>query len=216
MRRILILPLILASFPLFSQLNIGFKLGAGSGSVPAQELSITDQAGQNRFRIALEEAGYSIHGGLVIQLKLGKAVLFQPEILLQTDRIDYRATDLEKPGDPAQLLTEKYQHLNIPVLLGFKAGPLRFQGGPQGHLYLSSRSGLDGLDGYAPSFTKSSYSWLAGAGLDIWKTLMIDIRYEGRISEQRDHFTFYGQGQPLRQQPYRLLASVGILLGKKK
>lgn len=216
MKRLFFLLLLPLSSSLFAQLNPGFKLGAGTGSLPAQNLAITDQAGQSRYLIAADKAGYSIHGGLVFQWRMGKVFFLQPEMLFQTDGVNYSVADLEKPGEPAVFLNEKYQHLYLPISLGFRAGPLRFQGGAQGQLFLTSRSGLDGLDGYSRAFTRAGYNWIAGAGIDIWKTVMLDFRYEGRLKEQLDQFSFYGQRYPMQQEPFRLLVSVGILLGKKQ
>lgn len=216
MKRFFFLLLLPLYSSLFAQLNPGFKLGAGTGSLPAQNLTITDQTGQSRYLIAADRAGYSIHGGLIFQWRMGKVFFLQPEILFQADGVNYSVTDPEKPGEATMFLNEKYQHLYLPISLGFRAGPLRFQGGVQGQLFLSSRSSLDELDGYSRTFTQAGYNWIAGAGIDIWKTLMLDFRYESRLNEQRDQFAFFGQSYPMQQEPFRLLASVGILLGKKQ
>lgn len=199
----------------FAQVRFGLKLGAGTTAVPDQELEIFDNGGLSRYGLSLAQAEYSIHGGLIIQAGIGKMFFLQPEVLFQTNKVDYRIEDFSVPGSPAQVLGEKYQYVNIPVLLGFRAGPLRLYGGPQGHIYLSSRSDLSALEGYRQDFKTMTYSWLAGAGLDVWKTLQLDVRYEGNFSTWGEHFNFFGNPVPFEQRPARILASVGILFGKK-
>lgn len=197
-----------------AQVRFGLKIGAGTASVTDQQLDIFEPGGLKRFGIALEEASYSIHGGLVVQARLGNRFLVQPELLLQSNSVDYSVRDFSSPGSEPRILKEKYQYLNLPFLLGARIGPLRLNAGPQGHVFLSSRSDLSELEGYKEDFKAMTFSWLAGAGIDVWKKLMLDIRYEGSLTQFGDHITFFGKEYPFEQRQARLLLSAGILFGK--
>ncbi len=200
----------------YTQVRFGLKIGAGTASITDQQLDILEAGGLKRFGIALKEAAYSAHGGLIIQVRMGKQFLIQPELLLQSNSVDYSVRDFSSPGSEPRILKEKYQYLNLPFLLGARIGPLRLNAGPQGHVFLSSRSDLGALEGYKEDFKTMTFSWLAGAGVDVWKTLMLDIRYEGSLTRFGDHITFFGKEYPFEQRQARLIFSAGILFGKKK
>ncbi len=215
MKHLLLLTLICFGATATAQLRLGLKLGAGTFSITEQQLNILDPGGLQRFGLAMEEAHYSIHGGLVLQARIKRFLLFQPEILLQSNTTEYRVEDFSTPGSEPRVLSEKFQYLNFPVLLGLQFGPLRLHAGPQGHVFLSSRSDLSTLDGYKEDFKEMTFSWLAGIGLDVWKSLMLDIRYEGSLTRFGDHITFFGTEYPFEHRQARVLLSLGILFGKK-
>ncbi len=206
----------LAGSTAYAQVRFGLKIGAGTANITDQQLDILEPGGLKRFGIALEEASYSVHGGLLAQVRIGKWFLIQPELLLQSNSVDYSVRDFSSAISEPRILREKYQYLNLPCLLGAKIGPLRLNAGPQGHVFLSSRSDLSTLEGYKEDFKAMTFSWLAGVGLDVWRTLMLDIRYEGSLTQFGDHITFFGQEYPFEQRQARLLLSAGILFGKKK
>ncbi len=215
MRYLVLLICLCTGYAAPAQVFAGIKLGAGTSELNDKELKIFDPGGLERFGMAVRESGYSVHGGLVLQARIKSIFLIQPEVHLQSNSIEYRVQDFANPSGPVQLLSEKYQYVNLPLLVGLKVGPLRLQAGPQGHVFLSSRSDLDVLEGYKEDFRQISFSWLAGAGIDIWKTLMLDFRYEGSLSRFGEHITFFGRPYAFDQRPSRLLASVGLLFGKK-
>lgn len=215
-RMLCLLIFLYCGYGISAQINVGIKLGLATTGFEEQQINILDQGGLQRFGLALRDGSYSIHGGLMLRARLGKVFHIQPELLLQSNKTDYSLDDLAAPGAPAQLLTEKYQHLNLPLMLGAQWGAFRVQAGPQGHVFLSSRSDLSKVEGYQEDFKKMTLSWVAGAGIDIWKTLTIDFRYEGGLNRLGDHIRFFGNSYSFEDRPARLSVSAGLLFGKKK
>ena len=199
-----------------AQINVGIKLGLATTGFDQEQINILDQGGLQRFGLALHDGAYSIHGGLMLRARIGTVFHVQPELLLQSNKTDYSLDDLTAPVGSSQLLTEKYQHLNLPLMLGAQWGAFRVQAGPQGHVFLSSRSDLSKVEGYQEDFKKMTLSWVAGAGIDIWKTLTIDLRYEGSLNRLGDHIRFFGNSYSFEDRPARLSVSAGLLFGKKK
>lgn len=215
-RIICLLTFLCCGYGISAQINVGIKLGLATTGFDQEQINILDQGGLQRFGLALRDGAYSIHGGLMLRARIGKVFHVQPELLLQSNKTDYSLDDLTAPVGSAQVLTEKYQHLNLPLMLGAQWGAFRVQAGPQGHVFLSSRSDLSKVEGYQEDFKKMTLSWVAGAGIDIWKTLTIDLRYEGSLNRLGDHIRFFGNSYSFEDRPARLSVSAGLLFGKKK
>lgn len=194
-----------------AQFKIGLRVGTSTTDIDPSNLNIIEN-GTSQLSLALKEARYGIHGGLVIQAKIGK-FLIQPEFLFNSSRVDYEITDPQDPDFPAEIKEEKYQHLDIPLLFGAKFGPLRLHAGPVGHVYINSSSELTDLEGYEQKFDEFTFGWQGGLGLDLWK-LMIDLRYEGNFSKFGDHITFFGDEYKFDQSAARFLISIGFMFGK--
>ncbi|MCB0560983.1 MAG: PorT family protein [Lewinellaceae bacterium] len=211
-KALLFLLLVSVSIPALAQVKLGLKLGLSSTQLDANEIDINGLGGNPFLKLNLEQARFGIHAGAVIQAQLG-AFLLQPEILFNSNRVDYRVEDLSGSSPLTSIRTEKYQYLDIPLLLGVKAKPFRFQAGPEAHIFINSSSELSDFSGYEQKFEQATFGWLASLGLDVWN-LMLDIRYEGNFSKFGDHITFNGQPYSFDKSRARILASVGILFGK--
>lgn len=189
----------------FSQLRFGLKVGGSTTDINAKEFEVRD--GIDEIGVALKDAKYGIHGGLVIRGQIGN-FLIQPEVLFNSNSVDYEVTNLS--NFTTQIKEEKFQYLDIPVLLGFKFGPLRLMAGPEGHIFINNSSELTDFDSYDDKFKTMTLSWLGGVGLDIW-SLMLDVRYEGNFEKFGDHIRFGGQEFDFDNRPSRWTFSVGFL-----
>ncbi|HMQ60043.1 MAG TPA: porin family protein [Flavilitoribacter sp.] len=193
----------------YSQLRIGIRAGASTEELSPDDFNVIEN-GVDRLNIALKDAKYGVHAGLVIQARFNN-FLFQPEILLNSNKVDFQVEDLQNPGTVVK--EEKYQYLDVPVLLGYKFGPLRLHAGPVGHIYLNSTSDLTDFEGYKQDFKSMTLGWQGGLGIDIWK-LMIDLRYEGNFNKFGDHITFGNTSYAFDETPARFLFSLGFMFGK--
>lgn len=207
---LLLLMFSLVAWTSSAQLIWGLKGGISQTEVSTGELSILQEK-QERYRLSVNEIAYGIHGGLVFQAYF-KNFLIQPEILLSSNRVDYRRRDLFDPAvDTIQ--SEKYQHLDIPLLFGFQLGPLRLQAGPEAHIYLNSTA-ME-AEGYEQNFQEVSFGYQAGAGISLW-SLLIDFRYEGNFDNFGNHLTFFGENYEFAEPPARFLLSLSVLLNRKR
>ena len=191
-----------------AQIKFGIKGGLSTTELEPNQLIITDRNDIEQLGLTVENANYGVHLGLFTQIKIGKFFL-QPEVLFNSNTVEYGIQDFADAGLIESLRSESYQHLDIPVLMGFKFGPLRLGGGPVGHVFINSSSELFDLDGYGQKFDEMTWGWQAGVGLDLWK-LMFDIRYEGNFNKFGEHITFHDQQFNFDQTPGRFVASVGI------
>lgn len=214
MNRQILFTLLFGMFTLttvYSQLRIGIRAGASTENLDPENFNVI-QNGVEQLNVALKDAKYGVHAGLVIQARI-KNFLIQPEILLNSNSVDFEVEDLQNPG--TVIKEEKYQYLDIPVLLGYKLGPLRLHAGPVGHVYLNSTTELTDFEGYEQDFKTMTLGWQGGFGLDIWK-LMIDLRYEGNLNKFGDHIRFGNTSYQFDQTPARFLFSLGFMFGRQK
>ncbi len=142
--------------------------------------------------------------------RFGHAIFIQPEVLFNSNRVDYRIGE-STVGEVIK--NEKYQYLDIPVLVGLKLGPMRLQGGPVGHYFLNSTSELTDFDGYKARFKQMTWGWQAGLNLGAGR-FSFDLRYEGNFSNQGNHITFFGDKYEFANTPSSFIMGVNIAIIK--
>ena len=189
-----------------SQAILGIKGGIASVDVTPSDLVVFSENDVEDLRISIQDAKYGIHLGLFVQVRLGSFFL-QPELLFNSNTVDYRIEDIQTGN--VSILDENYQTLDIPFIIGLRAGPLRVGGGPVGHVFLNNTSDLFDLDGYETDFENITLGWQAGIGLDFWK-LHLDLRYEGNLTQFGDHIVFHDQTYEFDDKPSRIIASIGV------
>lgn len=191
----------------FSQFKIGIKGGLSTTEIQGEDFQVQNVNGLDDIGVALKDIKYGIHGGLVFRGQFGN-FLIQPEILFNSNSVDYEVTNLA--NITTQIKEEKFQYLDIPVLLGYKLGPLRLMAGPEAHIFINNSSELFDFDTYDEKFDNLTLSWLGGVGLDLW-SLMLDVRYEGNFSTFGEHIRFGNQQFDFADRPSRWTFSVGFL-----
>ncbi len=206
-RTTLLFLLLLQSISLSAQVKLGIGLGMSTTEVDPSDLLITDNTGAQNLLMKLESANYGIHAGLALRIPIKKFFL-QPELYINSSSVDFRVQDLGGGSFGEKVFREKYQHLDIPFLIGYKLGPLRLQAGPTGHVFLGCQSQLDEIDGYEKVFEDLSFGWQGGLGLDIWK-LWLELNYEGNFSRFGDHIKLFGKDFAFDESPTRFVATLG-------
>ncbi len=205
MKKQIIWALALSILPIFSQAQVKFGLRAGL-STPSLDKETVDQGG---LTLAIKDAKYGFHLGFFSRFPLGEKFYLQPEALFNSNTVDFNVTDLSE-GLVNTVLNEKYQNLDIPMMLGYKIGPLRLEAGPVGHVFIASKSELEGeISNYAQRFKDFTLGYQTGLGLDIWR-LLVDVRYEGSFNNFGEHMQIGGEQIKFSQNPSRWVMTVGL------
>jgi hypothetical protein len=202
----LVLVIAVAFLPFAVSAQFSFGLKGGVNTQLSRPDDITVDNGDTTFNFGVKDVKFGTHFGAYV--RLGEKVFFQPEIMFNSIRTDFRIGETSA-GEIVR--EEKYHNLDIPLLVGFTAGPVRFHGGPVGHYFLNSRSELTDVDGYEARWKQMTWGWQAG--ITFGKGIVSgDLRYEGNFTRYGDHITFFGDSYHFATNPSRLILSLNIAL----
>jgi len=192
-----------------AQVKFGLRAGISTADVSTEQIRVKNAQDLDALGISVANANYGVHFGAVIQVQIGKRFFIQPEVLLSSNSVDYKIENFREVQTFQNIAKESYQYLDIPIMMGFKFGPLRLQGGPVAHKFLNSTSDLTDISGYDPEFKDWNLGYQTGIGLDIWK-FMVDVKYEGTFQNKGDHFNFFGNDYNFDTKPGRFVATLGF------
>jgi hypothetical protein len=198
----------LIALPIFSQLKFGLKAGVSTNSISMKEVPIAVQTGTNYAVQALTNAKYGFHGGLFVRLTI-LGVYIQPEVLFATSESVY---SVKLNGTKLPDVTQKFNNLSIPVMIGAKLGPIRINLGPAASLAITTPKKLIDDPNLSTVYNKMSFGYQAGLGFDLFKKLTFDIRYEGSLQKYQTQIkNLTGQKFSLDNRPNAFLLSLGLM-----
>lgn len=174
--------LLLTTNLLAQNVKFGIKGGINTSFVD-QELS--ELEGQTIGEI-VQDANFGYHGGIFTRFQFGP-MLLQPELLITSKK-----------------------DLDIPILVGLKAGPVRINGGPMvrmafDHNKVNQEGGTEESTSF---FGSSKYGAQAGIGFDL-KKVAFDIRYETNLTALGDEAKLFGKPRSLNSGPPQISLSLG-------
>jgi len=147
--------------------TIGPKLGISNTTLSLKDNIDDYKAG---------DAKYSYHGGVFARIKI-TGFYIQPEAYFNSVQGEY--TDATNPND-VKTLEFNQNKIDMPILIGWKMGPLRINAGPVASFNLGDEVDFDNS---VSEYKSAVFAYQAGIGVDISK-LIIDLRYEGNLSNQ--------------------------------
>lgn len=204
MKRLFVLLFVsLMAIPVFSQIKLGLKAGAATATVPTYDFT----TGTNNIQ-ALKDAAWGFHAGLFLRLSL-LGIYLQPEAVFATNTYEYNVTVATAP---AVLKKQTFNRLEVPVLLGFKLGPLRINAGPAASVSIGSPEALVDDPDFENMYKSATFGYQAGIGIDLLKKLTLDARYGGSLSGKfGDAVTIGSQTFQLDQRQPSFILSVGLM-----
>lgn len=208
-----ILFVVLISIPAFSQFNFGLKAGVSTTSLSMPTIkSVT--SGTTSFTVdGLSSAKYGFHGGAFVRLTFF-GVFIQPELLFSTRTNEYTVTNVTNQASPVSYVAKQnFNKLDIPVMVGFKLGPLRLNAGPTGSLLINSPKAIITNPDFKNNYSKMTIGYQAGLGFDLLNFLTFDLRYEGNLKKYQNQIqNLAGTTKVnLDDRPNAFLFSVGIM-----
>lgn len=196
---------LLSHSPLMAQFKGGLRFGLSTFDVAAERFTEPGSSGSDLL-IALEEANYNFHFGA--WLRFGGGVYLQPEFLLNSSKQTYDLNGLGSIGTYTGLFSETYLHLDVPLLVGLKFGPVRLNAGPVGHILLDATSEAVSAGNFEKDFRELTLGWQGGIGLDIGR-ITLDVRYEGNLDSFGESINIGGQTFQYTDRPSRVIAGLG-------
>ncbi|HUX53682.1 MAG TPA: porin family protein [Williamwhitmania sp.] len=181
--------------------KFGIKAGVSSSRVKFSEIDLGNSL--------VAKEGNSItgmHFGVVSRVQL-LGFFVQPELYFSSTGGDIKIVDISTGAETVR--TQKFNKIDIPVLVGWKFGPARLGIGPVASIVISDKAVLKDYTGYDEQFNKATFGYQIGVGLDIWK-IGFDLRYEGSLSKLGDGVKVLGQERSFDSRNPQILASVAL------
>jgi len=208
-----ILFVVFVSIPAFSQIKFGLKAGVSTTSLSMPTIK-TITSGTSTFTVdGITTAKYGFHGGAFVRLTFF-GVYIQPELLFSTRTNEYTVIDKNNPlPSGTYIAKQSFNRLDIPVMLGFKLGPLRINAGPTGSLLINSPKAIITNPDFKNNYNKMTIGYQAGVGFDLLNFLTFDLRYEGNLKKYQNQIqNLAGTTKVnLDDRPNAFLLSVGIM-----
>jgi len=209
---IVILLVVLVSLPAFSQIKFGLKAGVSTTSLSMPTIKTVTSATTSATVDALTNAKYGFHAGAFVRLTFF-GIYIQPELLFSTRSNEYTVNSVTGQSAPISYIAKQnFNKLDIPVMLGFKLGPLRINAGPTGSLLINSPKAIITNPDFKNNYNKMTFGYQAGIGFDLLKLLTFDLRYEGSLKKYQNQIqNLTGTKYNLDDRPNAFLLSVGIM-----
>ncbi|WP_395767765.1 porin family protein [Aquirufa sp.] len=120
-----------------------------------------------------------------IYMRLGRKVFVQPEFL-----VSYKngSINLPKSVSTGSLqLDINYSSIDLPIMLGYRLGPLHVMAGPVASYSIASSGSIaqairEKFPTVKDAVSQAYFSYTAGGGIDLLG-FTLDIRYEGNITD---------------------------------
>ena len=158
---------------------------------------------------ALKDEKYGFHGGAFMRLTLF-GIYLQPELLFSTRTNEYTVKNVQTSA--SSIVKQNFNKLDIPVMLGLKLGPVRLNAGPAASLLINSPKDLINHPDFKNMYSRMTFGYQAGLGLDILNTLTIDLRYEGSLKRYQNQIeNLEGTTFNLDDRANAFLFSVGLM-----
>jgi hypothetical protein len=186
---IIILLAAFISIPAMPQIfQFGLRAGAQSTDLPVYDINSTTTAIE-----AAENASWGFHAGAFFRIKL-LAIYLQPEVVFAQNTFEYNVTE----NAVTTLKEQKFSNLNVPLLVGFKLGPVRLNAGPAATVQIGQPQDLISGADFEEMYKGAVWGYQAGLGVDLLKRLTIDARYAGTFGDA------FGETITLGSQTFQL------------
>ncbi|MBO3698671.1 porin family protein [Roseivirga sp. E12] len=125
------------------------------------------------------QVGYQF--GVFLRAKL-LGLYIQPELLFSKT-----SSVLDVLGGGGGSVDFDFNKIDVPVMVGYKLGPIRLQVGPSFSFLTSAESTDAGglVEDVKDNYNSATVGYQAGIGLDILK-FVIDVKYEGNLTAFAD------------------------------
>jgi opacity protein-like surface antigen len=185
MKKILVITIVaLIALPAFCQIKFGIKAGATSSTVPTYDVT----TGTASIK-ALKTAQYGVHAGVFLRMTIA-GIYIMPEVVFASTTYDYNVTS----GATTEPLSQKFNKLDIPVLVGIHVGPIRINAGPAATILINSPKVLISDPNFKDMYRNATFGYQAGIGFDLFKKLTFDARYGGSLAKKFGNAVTIGGG----------------------
>ncbi len=197
-------------------LRFGFKGGVTSSNVKFNNKTldqISTTSGAKDFLVEQGNSKMGLQFGFFGRIQI-VGFFIQPELLFSHSQGEVQLTDVT--SSQVYQETQKFNKIDIPVMVGWKLGPARLGLGPVASFMLNESDGLRSklasltTETTKNNFKNATFGYQIGVGLDILKKIALDVKYEGNLSKLGSGLTLDGTNYKFDQRNPQWIFSVGI------
>lgn len=189
-----------------AQFKFGVKGGVNSSYIKMDDVIIVIQGVEEYSFEGLKTATVGFHAGLMARVTFFGAFI-QPELLFSSTGGEVEVTNLI--SNDVSIKKMEFKKLDIPVLVGFKFGPVRINAGPVASIIIDSKADLIEEAGYEEKLKGATFGYQAGFGIDIL-SISLDVRYEGNLSKLGEGINVRGNDFEFDSRNPQFIFSLGI------
>lgn len=215
MKRLIILLILIApiTFVTKAQIKFGMKAGVTSTSIKVNDIiDVTNESEFDKLVVKGKDSKVGFQGGIFARITIAK-IYVQPELLFTSTSGEVEVTSLQGGTEVVSKVREqKFRQIDFPIMLGYKAGPLRLQAGPVGTIMLSSDPALDMFNtvDVEEEFNGATWGYQVGIGFDLFKKITVDVKYEGNLSKLADGVKIGDQTMDFDSRNSQIVATLGF------
>lgn len=215
MKRLIILLILIApiTFVTNAQIKFGMKAGVTSTSIKVNDIiDVTNESEFDKLVVKGKDSKVGFQGGIFARITIAK-IYVQPELLFTSTSGEVEVTSLQGGTEVVSKVREqKFRQIDFPIMLGYKAGPLRLQAGPVGTIMLSSDPALDMFNtvDVEEEFNGATWGYQVGIGFDLFKKITVDVKYEGNLSKLADGVKIGDQTMDFDSRNSQIVATLGF------
>ncbi len=193
-------------------IEFGVKGGINFSKLKFDDIKNVTSNG-TEYNLLESNALTGFHVGVMTRIKLF-SLYIQPELYFNTAGGKVVVQELQSSGTDYKSYTRnvKFSKIDLPIMTGLKIGPVRVNAGPVASVILSTQSGLNEIIPELSTLSKTAtIGYQVGFGLDLFKFLTLDYRFEGSLSKWGDKFTVAGKDYAFDSRGNMSMISLGIM-----
>jgi hypothetical protein len=212
-RLFLILTAVLFAGTLHAQIKFGAKAGITYSAINVEEtydLTNVDEVSLDELSVEQEDFRVGLQGGFFGRLTIVNFYV-QPELLFTTANAGVKVTELQNGQATQTIKEQEFNKVDIPIIAGWKFGPARIQAGPVASFVVKNESAVGAVLGnFKEEFNSATWGYQVGVGLDVLKTVTLDVKYEGSLSRLGDQVKIGDSSFDIDSRPRQIIMTVGI------
>ncbi|MFW5792820.1 MAG: hypothetical protein ACOCWC_00950 [Bacteroidota bacterium] len=192
-----------------SQTQYGIRGGINFSSLGNNEVTFGD------YKLVGEPDNYfGYHIGATSMFDVSFLYL-QPELLFSSVGSFLRLEDIRDGAgiEDRVYFKQSVYKVDVPVIIGYEYGPIRFGAGPVYTMIIGSSNDYDESIlnvSYEQNYNLSSLAYQVGVGLGLGN-LLLDLKYEGGITSFGKDVKIGDISNPFNARPRQIILSIGLL-----
>ena len=211
MKKLLVSVFLLSLVNLSANGSIGYGL---RGGINFSSLGTVNETFENYQLFGEPDSYFGFHVGGTSLIPFG-SFFVQPELLFASTGSFLRLEDIREEAtiEDRVYFRAAFYKVDLPVILGYRYGPLRIMAGPVYSLMLGKTDDFEPGHmevSFEQNLYTSSFAYQIGAGLGLGN-LLLDLKFESGLTPMGNTVTIGDVTRTFDSRPRQVILSIGLL-----